>query len=87
MIFTAKKDIEGEPHGVVEVDQRFVTRMARNSKKFRLNFRVYTQTESDCAMKLWNFGDAKTLKNTTRQTSITRKPIANALDALWPSKK
>ncbi|MFZ2303499.1 MAG: hypothetical protein WAV98_01755 [Minisyncoccia bacterium] len=70
-----KKDNQGKPHDVVEVDHPFVVKMERNVRKFNQLFRVYTQTEGESRMNLWRFGGQGKLSR-TKEVKRMKKEIA-----------
>lgn len=70
-----KKDNQGKPHDVVEVDHTFVAKMERNAKKFNQLFSVYTQTEGERVMRLWRFGMQGKLSR-TKEVKRIKKELA-----------
>jgi hypothetical protein len=67
-----KKDVQGKPHDVIEVDHRFIATMERDTAKFSHYFRVFTQKEGEAAMKLWIFGEQKKLHRTKEVKRIKK---------------
>lgn len=71
-----KMDNKGVEHNVVEVNRSFISLMESSTSKFNLLFRVFTQTEGEKAMKLWQFGAKKKISRTKEVVRVARR-LAN----------
>lgn len=78
-----KRDNQGKPHDVVEVDHLFVAKMERNTVKFNQLFRVFKQTDGERAMNLWHFGGQGKLSRTKEvkriKKEITKRSASSTL--------
>lgn len=74
-IYYKKKDNQGNPHDVVEVDHPFVAKMERNAVKFNHLYLVFKQTDGENAMNPWRFGGQGKLSR-TKEVKRVKKEIA-----------
>lgn len=74
MIHFKRPCTDGKRYDVVEVPYSFITKMERNSSKFRFAFLVFRQREGAEKMEPWPF-TAKQMVRRTRQVQIMRKAL------------